>query len=60
MSVASSGPELVRINATGQAVISGLTILGAGYLLIALVRQGTGKLRGRLLLGMIFGDIALG
>jgi hypothetical protein len=48
------------INSVGQTVITTLTIIGSSYLLFALLRQGRGKLRVRLLLGMIFGDLLLG
>ncbi|WRT65521.1 uncharacterized protein IL334_002466 [Kwoniella shivajii] len=49
-----------QINATGGSVISGLTIIAALYLLISLVKQGRGKLRVRLLLGMVVSDLILG
>jgi hypothetical protein len=48
------------INSVGQTIITSLTIIGSSYLLYALLRQGHGKLRVRLLLGMIFGDLLLG
>lgn len=56
----ATDPKLLTINGIGQTVISSLTIIGSVYLLVALWRQGRGKLRVRLLLGMIFGDLLLG
>lgn len=52
--------RMLFINVVGQTVITSLTIIGSTYLLYALMRQGHGKLRVRLLLGMIFGDLLLG
>jgi len=64
MSAAALNPgfteRLLKINSIGQTVITTLTIIGSTYLLYALLRQGHGKLRVRLLLGMIFGDLLLG
>lgn len=57
---AATNPRLLFINGTGQTIISSLTMIGSLYLLVALFRQGRGKLRVRLLLGMIFGDLLLG
>ncbi|KAK8861433.1 hypothetical protein IAR55_002252 [Kwoniella newhampshirensis] len=48
------------VTATGGAVVSGLTLIAAIYLLISLWRQGRGKLRVRLLVGMVISDILLG
>ncbi|ODO06313.1 hypothetical protein L198_01545 [Cryptococcus wingfieldii CBS 7118] len=48
------------INAWGGTVISATTLVSATYLLILLWKQGTGKLRVRLLMGMIISDLALG
>lgn len=59
-SVTASNPRLLFINGVGQTIITALTVLGSIYLLIALWTQGRGKLRVRLLLGMIFGDLLLG
>jgi ABC-type enterochelin transport system permease subunit len=53
-------PRLLFINGVGQTIITSLTIIGSTYLLYALMKQGHGKLRVRLLLGMIFGDLLLG
>jgi len=53
-------PHLLFINIVGQTIITSLTIIGSSYLLYALMKQGHGKLRVRLLLGMIFGDLLLG
>nr|XP_018264526.1 uncharacterized protein I303_02696 [Kwoniella dejecticola CBS 10117]OBR86684.1 hypothetical protein I303_02696 [Kwoniella dejecticola CBS 10117] len=49
-----------QINATGASVISGLTLVAAAYLFYSLLRQGRGKLRVRLLLGMVVSDMMLG
>nr|XP_019050188.1 hypothetical protein I302_00613 [Kwoniella bestiolae CBS 10118]OCF29118.1 hypothetical protein I302_00613 [Kwoniella bestiolae CBS 10118] len=49
-----------QINATGASIISGLTLLAASYLLVSLIKQGRGKLRVRLLIGMVVSDIILG
>jgi hypothetical protein len=57
---APPNPRLLFINSVGQTVITTLTIIGSSYLLYALMRQGRGKLRVRLLLGMILGDLLLG
>lgn len=58
--VTTSNARLLFINGVGQTVITALTIISATYLLFALWRQGRGKLRVRLLMGMIFGDLLLG
>jgi ABC-type enterochelin transport system permease subunit len=64
LSAASLNPGFserqLYINSIGQTIITSLTIIGSSYLLYALFRQGHGKLRVRLLLGMIFGDLLLG
>ena len=55
--------DMVRwtyINAVGGTVISALTLAAASYLLFSLWRQGTGKLRVRLLIGMVVSDLLLG
>ncbi|WWC68808.1 uncharacterized protein I206_102743 [Kwoniella pini CBS 10737] len=51
---------VTQINATGASVISGLTLIAAAYLLWSLIKQGRGKLRVRLLLGMVISDLMLG
>ncbi|ODN80744.1 hypothetical protein L202_02901 [Cryptococcus amylolentus CBS 6039] len=48
------------INAWGGTVISATTLVSATYLLTLLWKQGTGKLRVRLLMGMIISDLAIG
>ncbi|WVQ79035.1 hypothetical protein IAT38_001127 [Cryptococcus sp. DSM 104549] len=53
-------PNYTLINAIGSTVISGATLTVAGYLLYSLIRQGKGKLRVRLLVGMVISDICLG
>lgn len=60
ISITTANARLLFINGVGQTVITSLTIIGASYLLYALWTQGRGKLRVRLLLGMIFGDLLLG
>lgn len=60
LAITATDPRLLAINGIGQTVITALTIIGSIYLLIALWRQGRGKLRVRLLLGMIYGDLLLG
>ncbi len=50
----------LRINSIGSSVIAGSTILAALYLLVSLVRQGRGKLRVRLLVGMVISDVLVG
>jgi hypothetical protein len=60
VSATVTNPRLLFINGVGQTVIAGLTVFGSSYLLYALLKQGRGKLRVRLLLGMIFGDLLLG
>lgn len=60
VTTAPPNPRLLFINTVGQTVISTLTIIGSSYLLYALMKQGRGKLRVRLLLGMILGDLLLG
>ncbi|WVF66890.1 hypothetical protein IAT40_001633 [Kwoniella sp. CBS 6097] len=49
-----------KVNATGASVISGLTLIAASYLFVSLLRQGRGKLRVRLLLGMVVSDLVIG
>lgn len=49
-----------KINAIGGTIISSSTIIAAAYLLWSLARQGRGKLRVRLLLGMVISDLILG
>jgi hypothetical protein len=46
--------------AIGAAVISGSTLVSSLYLLWSLLRKGRGKLRVRLLLGMVISDLILG
>ncbi|ORY25814.1 hypothetical protein BCR39DRAFT_470972 [Naematelia encephala] len=48
------------INAVGGSIISGLTVLASVYLMVSLARQGRGKLRVRLLLGMVISDLLVG
>ena len=48
------------INAVGGVIISALTLVAASYLLFSLWSQGRGKLRVRLLLGMVISDVLLG
>ncbi|KIR31250.1 hypothetical protein I352_06344 [Cryptococcus deuterogattii MMRL2647] len=48
------------INATGSIVISAVTLISALYLFIMLYRQEKGKLRVRLLVGMVISDLLLG
>ncbi|WVQ94498.1 hypothetical protein IAU59_001577 [Kwoniella sp. CBS 9459] len=68
MSSSSSSPATpsptsvtaTKVNATGASVISGLTLIAASYLFYSLVKQGRGKLRVRLLLGMVVSDLAIG
>ncbi|KAE8540778.1 hypothetical protein D1P53_003142 [Cryptococcus gattii VGV] len=48
------------INATGSIVISAVTLISALYLFLMLYRQGKGKLRVRLLVGMVISDLLLG
>ncbi|WVQ73830.1 hypothetical protein IAR50_003411 [Cryptococcus sp. DSM 104548] len=48
------------INAWGGTVISAITLISASWLLFLLWKQGTGKLRVRLLMGMIISDLAIG
>ena len=52
--------HLAYINAVGSTVISAMTFISALWLVIQLVRQGRGKLRVRLLLGMMSSDLLLG
>ena len=52
--------EWTDINAIGGLVISALTLIAAVYLWLSLWRQGRGKLRVRLLLGMVISDVLLG
>ncbi|WWD08846.1 hypothetical protein V865_006960 [Kwoniella europaea PYCC6329] len=49
-----------QINATGASIISGLTLIAAAYLFFSLMKQGRGKLRVRLLIGMVVSDLILG
>ncbi|RSH94508.1 hypothetical protein EHS25_004311 [Saitozyma podzolica] len=49
-----------KINAIGGTILSASTIIAAAYLLLSLARQGRGKLRVRLLLGMVISDLVLG
>jgi hypothetical protein len=49
-----------KINAYGSTVIAASTIVAASYLLITLFKQGRGKLRVRLLIGMVSSDLLLG
>ncbi|WWC87696.1 uncharacterized protein L201_002588 [Kwoniella dendrophila CBS 6074] len=51
---------VTQINATGASIISGLTLIAASYLFISLIKQGRGKLRVRLLIGMVVSDLILG
>ncbi|WVR03983.1 hypothetical protein IAU60_000982 [Kwoniella sp. DSM 27419] len=60
MTPSASALRTTKINATGAAVISGLTLVAATYLFISLIRQGRGKLRVRLLIGMVLSDLILG
>jgi hypothetical protein len=55
-----SSVDYVRVNAIGATVISFVTLVAATYLLYSLIRQGRGKLRVRLLTGLVISDIALG
>jgi len=50
----------IYINAIGGVTISALTLAAASYLLVSLWSQGRGKLRVRLLLGMVLSDVLLG
>nr|XP_031863082.1 uncharacterized protein CI109_001560 [Kwoniella shandongensis]KAA5530154.1 hypothetical protein CI109_001560 [Kwoniella shandongensis] len=52
--------SIATIMATGATVVSGLTILASAYLLVSLYLQGRGKLRVKLLLGMVISDLLLG
>ncbi len=52
--------QWARINAIGSTVITATTIGASIYLFVVLVRQGRGKLRVRLLLGMVTSDFLLG
>jgi len=54
------GDNLLHINGIGGVAISGMTLIAATYLLISLWKQGRGKLRVRLLLGMVISDLLLG
>ena len=49
-----------KINAVGSSAISGSTVIAGLYLFFCLIRQGTGKLRTRLLLGMVTSDVLIG
>lgn len=53
-------PRYPLINAIGSIVISAITLTSALYLLVLLHRQGKGKLRVRLLVGMVVSDLLLG
>ncbi|EIW66507.1 hypothetical protein TREMEDRAFT_34775 [Tremella mesenterica DSM 1558] len=53
-------PHWQRLTVIGDVVISSLTIIGASYLLLSLFKKGTGKLRVRLLVGMVVSDLSLG
>ncbi len=53
-------PEASRVAAWGALVIVCLTMLGAGYLGYALIKRGSGKLRVKILLGMVMSDALLG
>jgi hypothetical protein len=48
------------INTIGGLIISALTLVAATYLLVSLWNQGKGKLRVRLLMGMVISDLLLG
>ena len=50
----------LRVTAVGDTVISGLTVVGSLYLMWSLAKKGTGKLRVRLLVGMVMSDFFLG
>lgn len=56
----SSGTDYTRINAIGATTLSVLTVVSAAYLLYRLLQQGRGKLRVRLLIGLVSSDIFLG
>lgn len=55
-----SPAQWARINAIGSSVITSITIAASVYLFVVLSRQGRGKLRVRLLLGMVISDFLLG
>lgn len=57
---ARSGVNYTRINAIGVCVIASSTVISAAYLLGTLAKQGRGKLRVRMLLGMIASDLMIG
>ncbi|KAK4685663.1 hypothetical protein P7C73_g4483, partial [Tremellales sp. Uapishka_1] len=50
----------VYINAVGASVITASTVLASLYLMVELFRQGRGKLRVKLLMGMVFSDLMFG
>jgi hypothetical protein len=52
--------EWTRINAYGSSIISGFTVVASVYLLTSLIRRGRGKIRVRLLVGMVVSDLLLG
>jgi hypothetical protein len=51
---------LQYLTAVGALVIEALTIICALYLIWSLSKQGWGKVRVRLLLGMVASDLMLG
>lgn len=51
--------DWTTINAAGSTVISFLTLIASAYLLISLTLQGRGKLRVRLLLGLVTSDLVI-
>ena len=53
-------PYYARINAIGAISLACATLIAGMYLLISIGKQGHGKLRVRLLLGMVASDLVLG
>lgn len=53
-------PTYARVNAIGAISLACATLVAGMYLLISIARQGHGKLRVRLLLGMVASDLVLG
>lgn len=52
--------DYTRITTIGGLAISALTILSALYLLYSLISHGRGKLRVRLLIGIVVSDMSVG